>query len=815
MEHNRETLISSAIAQAARGARSALAVAAALVVLWSFAHVLARPMREADARGDRTEIVLLHWGNREEAAVVQSLVESFERANPDIRIKRINASANYFPKLQTMLASGDPPDVFYLNAYHLPKYVPQGVVMPVDELLERDAAAGTLPFDPEDRIPEPWAGFRFDGQRLGSGPLYGLPMSFTPMGFYYNENLFRASGVPLPTSDWTWDDFEHAARAVAEATGARTAVDLRGAQLLRLMLWNEGADLTDPLFRTVAPADDPSVRAVIERLSSWRDAPSVFRLFGAAEESVETSAGMFQAGAAAMQGPVGRWMVPNYREIESFEWGWAPLPRGSAPPRNMLYVLAFCIARDTEHPEAAWRVAKHFASPEGQEINSSLGLALPTLESLAHNRPSGNEHRLPRNDQVFFEAARGAAPMLFPTESRAAKAMQNAAFEMFSSGRASPERALARLQGELDAVHRSRLAGDFPPMPWRPVAAALGAGAALAALAGAALWWRGRPGRLAGRREIAGLLMASPWILGLLAFVAAPMVLSLLLSLSRWSGLTTLAEARFVGLANYAEAFTNDARFTASLAATALYAALAVPAGQAAALGAALLMIRRLPGVHFFRAVWYLPTVLAGVAMAVLWWWVFDTDYGLMNAALAPAAAALDAVCDALFGPPPETWGARWFAPPAWFGEDAQTYGVPAFAITSLWTIGGAMLIYIAGLAAIPSHLYEAARLDGAGPLRRFWNVTVPMLSPVILFNLIIAIIASFQIFTQAFVMTRGGPGDATLFYVLYVYFEAFESHNMGYASALAWLLLLVILALTAAVLRLSRRSVHYDGGRP
>lgn len=801
-------------------ARAALTVVAAAVVAWSFWRVGARIFLAERAGPGVTEITVLHWGDRDEGRIVANLVASFEAANPDIRVKRIHAGggAAYFSKLQTMIASGHPPDVFFLNGYMLPKYVPAGILKDVEPFLKRDAAAGTLPFALDDMIPEALDGFRYDGEQLGLGPLYGVPMSFTPMGFYYNIDLFKQAGVALPTAAWTWHDFEKAAEQITARTGTRgAAIDLRGSQLLRLMLWAEGTDLTDPEFRTVN-ADDPRLKRALERIGRWRDRPEVYRLFGAAEESLETSTSAFVSGDAAMQGIAGRWMVPTYAHIEDFEWGWAPLPRPApvvdsseapdeqreaartqgaearSPRPNMLYIAAWCIAEKSEHPEAAWRLAKHFASPEGQRINSELGLALPTLWSVARGPAFMNPDVLPRDDGIFLEAVPGATPMLWPTASRAQRAMTNIVYAMFSSGREPPDVALARLQHELDATHSSKLLGEFPAMPWRAVTGAIAAAGLLAAGIGGARWWRRRPGALARRREIAGLLMVSPYIAGLALFVAGPVLLSLLLSVCKWSGMETLDKAEFVGLGNYVEAFANDSRFGRSLLVTAFYALLAVPLGQVAALLAAMLMNARVPGINFFRSAWYLPTVLAGVAMAVMWWSVFDTEHGLANSALAPAYA--------LFG----------VDPIAWFGTDARPFGVVAFALASVWTFGGTMLIYLAGLTAIPGHLYEAARIDGAGALSRFRNVTLPMLSPVILFNVIIAIIASFQVFTQAFIMTRGGPNDATLFYVLLLYFEAFESHNMGYASALAWVLLAVVLVLTVFVMRLARKRVHYEG---
>jgi multiple sugar transport system permease protein len=232
-----------------------------------------------------------------------------------------------------------------------------------------------------------------------------------------------------------------------------------------------------------------------------------------------------------------------------------------------------------------------------------------------------------------------------------------------------------------------------------------------------------------------------------------------------------------------------------SLWVTVYYAVLMVPLGQLTALSIAMLMSRDVKGISIYRSVWYLPTVLAGVGMAVMWLWVFDGEHGLLNKALEPVLA--------LFGK----------EPPQWFLADAQWFGVPAFVIMALWTTGGSMLIYLAGLQAIPKHLYEAAQIDGAGRWAQFRTITLPMLSPIVLFNVIMAIIGSFQVFTQAFVMTNGGPGDATRFYVLYLYDKAFTRYDMGYASAMAWLLFAVVLLLTMLTFRSSRERVHYEGG--
>jgi multiple sugar transport system permease protein len=335
--------------------------------------------------------------------------------------------------------------------------------------------------------------------------------------------------------------------------------------------------------------------------------------------------------------------------------------------------------------------------------------------------------------------------------------------------------------------------GGFPAMPWRMLTTIIIAITA-AGVAAVVLWFRKRPlPRHEAREERAGFLFASPWIIGFAVFMAFPVVLSLLLSFTSWRGLATLSEAKWVGVGNYQQLLLDDSRFKTSVAVTIYYVLVAVPLGQLLALGAALLMNQKVRGIPFFRAAWYLPSVLAGVGVAVLWRWVFDSDAGLMNSVLAPILSP--------FG----------LAPPHWFGADAKTWGAPAFAIMSAWFVGGSMMIYLAGLQGIPDELNEAAEVDGVGRVRRFVGITLPMLGPVILFNVLMAVIGSFQVFTQAFVMTGGEPGDLTRFYVLYLYNQGFEYYEMGYASAMAWILLAVVLVVTVVILRSSARHIYYE----
>ncbi len=284
-------------------------------------------------------------------------------------------------------------------------------------------------------------------------------------------------------------------------------------------------------------------------------------------------------------------------------------------------------------------------------------------------------------------------------------------------------------------------------------------------------------------------LFLAPWIIGFASFQLGPILASLGLTVAKWE---VISAPKFVGLDNWRRVFT-DPLFWQSLKVTTLYTAGAVPLGLAASLFLAILLNNNVRGMAFFRTLCYLPSVTAGVAVALLWIWIFTPDFGLLNYFLS------------LIG----IQGPRWLFDSKWV--------LPAFVIMSLWGVGGSMLIYLSGLQSIPTLLYEAASIDGANWFHKFVHVTIPMLTPVIFFNLIMGVIGSFQVFTSSFIMTNGGPGYASLFYVLYLYRCAFQFFKMGYAATLAWILLLIIGFLTLVLFKTSG-WVYYEastsGGR-
>jgi len=291
--------------------------------------------------------------------------------------------------------------------------------------------------------------------------------------------------------------------------------------------------------------------------------------------------------------------------------------------------------------------------------------------------------------------------------------------------------------------------------------------------------------RKLSREVLWGYVFVGPWILGFLIFTLGPVLASLGLSFMDYE---LISAPTWRGLRRYAELITQDRLFGVSLYNTIFYTLFSVPLGIIVAFSLALLLNVQLPGMNVYRTVFYLPAVTAGVAVSLLWIWLFNPQFGLINYLLRS------------LGLP----GPGWLVDPVW--------AKPAFILMSVWGVGGTVVIFLAGLQGVPRSLYEAAEIDGANTLQRFRHVTIPMMTPVIFFNMIVGIIGSFQVFTSAYVMTQGGPRDATLFYVLYLFKQGFKLLRMGYAAAMAWILFVIIIVLTLIQLRLSRKWVYYEG---
>jgi multiple sugar transport system permease protein len=286
------------------------------------------------------------------------------------------------------------------------------------------------------------------------------------------------------------------------------------------------------------------------------------------------------------------------------------------------------------------------------------------------------------------------------------------------------------------------------------------------------------------RQNLLGYAFVSPWLLGFVVFTLYPFLRSIYLSFTRYD---IVSPPKWIGLANYETLLHNDPLFWKSITVTLTYAVVAIPLGVIAGVALALLLNSNVKGIAVYRTIFYLPSVVPAAATSVVFMWILNPQIGLINGILKNVG---------VIGP-------------AWL-NDAK-WSLWSLIFMGLWGVGGSMVIYLAGLKDIPVHLYEAATLDGAGAFQRMRRITLPMLTPVIFFNLVMSTIGAFQYFTPAFIMTGGGPEDSTLFYALYLFNRAWRFLDMGYASAMAWVLFLTVVTLTSILFRTQKRWVHYD----
>ncbi len=285
------------------------------------------------------------------------------------------------------------------------------------------------------------------------------------------------------------------------------------------------------------------------------------------------------------------------------------------------------------------------------------------------------------------------------------------------------------------------------------------------------------------QRTITGYIFIGPFILGFLFWFLIPALVAVYLTFHEWN---LIQPPEFVGLANIEHLF-EDTLLPQSLKASFLFTVLSVPSGMVLSFFLAMLVNNKFRGIGIFRTIYYLPTIVPAVANAVLWAWIYNTEFGLMNVFVR-----------GIGGPK-----IPWLQDPSW--------AIPAFVILSLWNVGGPMIIFLAGLQGIPDIYYEAAEIDGAGRWDKLVHITLPLMSPIIFFNLVIGFINSFQVFIPALLITRGGPENATLFLVLYIYRTAIQSLNMGYAATMSWLLFFILMFLSFLVFRYIGKRVYYE----
>lgn len=769
------------------------------------------------------------WDGDKALETIRELCKDFEKENPGIKVKLENYPDYnlYHQKMLVTYAAGVAPDVVMMDPAHFQALAVRKALLPLNEFFEK-----TPGFD----IKEYYKPI-VDAHSY-KGTCYVLPRDIAPIGLiYYNKAMFKKAGIPYPDGSWTWDfkirpelkekDFLWVCQQFYKENSAGKAIQWGYTNGWTAIMYDQFAFSTGNL-----PYDDmesPTKVKVgeegfVKAAQFTADFMNKLKLGPTVTEQSSAFAGA-TAQALFVQQRVamyqnGIWEVPNIRKMlkpgskEFFEWDICLAPAyagvdGKPVRRYSTGGSGYGIMSTTKNRDAAWKLCRFMGGAPGMIAMAKAGIAQPAIAELATRPglwvPGPNtpiEEQYPANRMATHEAV---PYVQFATTSQYSQAVTdrvNKGVELIWNGQKTAKEILS--QNQIDAQNKLdflRKQEDLPPFNW-------GIGIAFASvLVFGVIAWVYKPhfGKKLTQLERGETRSAywflSPWILGFLIFTLGPMLLSLLMAFADWD---MILPARSRGLGNFQEMVSTDPSFFKSLTVTTIYVVFSVPLGIIGSLALALLLNQKVRGVQLFRTLYYVPSITSAVAASLIWMRVFNAETGLLNFLLYgpdgkwPLGVALS----------------HWLMtdpskPVDWLATEGTA--LSALVIMSLWGIGGGTVVFLAGLQGIPQYYYEAATLDGAGIMQRFKAVTLPLLTPTIFFTLVTGMVGAFQAFTQAFIMTNGGPNDATRFYVFHLFGNAFQQLRMGYASALGWILFVIIMLITLVQFRAQNKWVYYE----
>lgn len=805
---------------------------------------------------------IVFWGSRFLGDDIYTLVRQFEKENPQYHVIMASAAARDLTgdaqRLLCATVGGVPPDIVWFDRFAIGEWAGRGALTNLTPWIKKQKPDDPYRIDLGQYYP--WAvkeaSYRKPGS-TGRAGLYGLPTTadirvmFTNADLLRQEGLVDAKGNPVVPKNW--HQLEEYANKLTRYVNPKDKADgikrlgfapNFGNSWLYLYAWQAGGSLMNADRTKVTMDSPPVVRALTFMTKIYDDLGGYVQVakFQSSFQAQGSPLDPFIKGQVAMEINTGAFLntIADWKRHMDFIVTPAPMPQDQLDkgrrPLGWSGGWSLVIPATARNKAGAFKLMQYLYSWKGvslleqgkREQKQAEGkLYLPGglanrvfYERLVKKYIDQNPNLPPRFKQAYavlrelmpHTKIRPVTPvgqLLWTQQVRACDAALNHEASIVAEARAKGQSeakvALARMQVDVQRqLHRIL----SPPPPtkvnWRPYL--LGYLLLLLApvIAMFVLYKRRRKEYGYKAREVgAAMVFVSPWVLGFAVLCGGPILFSIIFSFTRYD---VLSPARYVGLANYIE-LIHDPLFYKSLLNTA-FMILRIPLTMALSLAIAVLLNNAVRGIGFYRTAFYLPAIMPMVASLLLWVWVFNPSHGLLDEVLAWLFATapahwLEALIGMILHHPFQFTMPSWLADPKW--------SKPSLILMNLWSAGGGMIIWLAGLQSIPNQLYEAASIDGASAWGRFWHITIPMISPYILFNLVIGLIATMQIFTEAYIMTAGGPVDSTLFYAYYLFNMAFQFFRMGYASALAWILFVIVLVLTLIQLWLSKKWVHYD----
>jgi len=769
---------------------------------------------------------LTMWGPGVEKSVesfgFDAMVKAFEERE-GVRVLRLSMGAGGMDpqKLSTAIAGGVAPDLVRQDRFTVGDWASRDAFQPLDDLIERDRAKPDG-IREEDFYPATWQ------EAVYEGKVYAIPNVTDDRCLYINREVLRKAGYDRPPR--TWEELKEMAVRMTkyDKYGNITQVGFLhnfGNVWLYMYSWQNGGEFMSEDGRTCTMANPQTEEALqymvdlTKAVGGWNKIASFTSGFRG--EALDP----FLTGKVAMKVD-GNWFtnsIARYKPTLDFVIAPAPVPedryyqrgRFAGQPQFITWSGGFSwvMPRGITGPqrELAWKFIKFDNSLEGQriawgaqreaykakgrplvpEMRANSVVNEKVLDEFTAKRP-----RIQAAMDVFSEMMEYSKfrPVTFVGQRLWDEHVR--AYDLAVRGIMSPRAALLQgqenVQKELDKAFAREQYNELPA--WVYVLLVTTAAAIVLSAIAWVLWRAARQGRNGRQETVAAYLFAAPWIFGFIVFTLGPILASILLSFTDYD---VLHAPRWVAIDNYADLLNPNGGWPILMKSfqNVIFMCLwGIPLGMAAGLGIALLLNAKVKGMHYYRTAYYVPSIAPVVANAILWLWLLNPQYGIINHAWATTITQWTGLT-----------APNWMSDPEW--------SKPAFILMGLWGAGGGMILWLAGLQGIPQHLYEAAELDGAGVLRKFWNVMLPMLSPTIFFLVVMGVIGTLQIFEIAYIMggqPLGSPADSTMMPVVLLFQNAFQYFKMGYASALAWILFVVILAITLLQLHFSKRWVHY-----
>lgn len=783
----------------------------------------------------RTDVIAWGIDKGPEAKGHEAVIREFERRHPQFRIRVLGMGAGGMnpQKLMTSIVGNVAPDIINQDRFTISDWASRAAFRSLDDLIARDSHEANCP-KPEKFYPSCWAEATYQGK------VYAIPTWTDDRILYYNQKIFRekadelrAAGLDPKRPPQTWSEMLRYSKVFTEKNpdgSLRRAgfMPLLGNSWLYMFAFMNDAEFISEDGRTCTLATPEAAEAL-------RFMKECYDLLGGYENARKFESGFlrgendgFVVGKVAMKIDLDNILNELSRFAPQTEFVTAPPPvpddrffgRGRFAGVKDKFVTwsgghSYAIPKGARNVEGAWQFIKFATSVDGHLVYAAGQRAWEQrrgrtyMPKLIANREAMDAvfAQVVPPDKKFAAALQTHIDMMPLAKFRPVtfagqvlwdvhvREVENALY-----GRKTPEQALKDGQGivqrELDEVFQQ----DRHPvvdLKWPLLACAILLG--FGGLALSLSYRRLKLGHNACREARWGYLFVSPWVIGFFTFVLGPMLASLFFSFTQYS---VLSEPRWVGGKNYADLFTTDADLVSKAFSNAAYlAGVGVPLGLFSGLAVAMLLNSAVRGMRFYRTMFYMPAIVPTVAAGVLWSWILtgDPNKGLVNGFWKATISA-------------------WLnlPPPGWL--TSEPWAKPGLVLMGLWGVGSGMILWLAGLKGVPNSLYEASEIDGAKPWRQFWSVTFPQLSPIIFFNLVMGFIGAIQEFDRVFVMKPNegpvGPADSMLVPVFHLFVSGFNYFKMGYASALAWLIFLIILVLTLIQFAARSRWVHTEAER-